>query len=147
MFYECHQKYLLCICRSVVLPGAYIHGTIDDNAVDSVELVVLFHNPSYPLVTGELLFHDTRSPGASAEKISDCAKVSNFRNVNIYSIPCFGHNVLLKYIGNGQVVPRIGNSIERIGIFARISGRRGNSKGLDFSTNIETLSKTFNIAV
>ena len=121
--------------------------------MDSIEILLLYHNPSYPIPTPEntstrpgLLFHDTRLNNATADKISPCAKVSNFRNVIIYHIPCLGHNVLIKYTGEGVIVPRIGNDINRIGIIARLLSQRGGPGMLDYSTNIDIVSKTFNLA-
>ena len=135
-----------------MLPGASVHGRLDDNQVDSIEVLLLYHNPSYPLPVSDgttrpaLLFHDTRLNNATADKISPCAKVSNFRNVTVFHIPCLGHNVLIKYIGEGVIVPRNGNDVNRIGIIPRLMNQRGAPGMLDYSTNIDVISKTFNLA-
>jgi hypothetical protein len=102
----------------------------------------LHHNPC-PIPDNSQIIFDTKTPGASASHISDCAKVENFRHIVYYNAPCSRRNVLLKYKGNGLVQPRRGDSIHRVGLFGKLQGVRFAPDKVDFATNIQMLRFSF----
>jgi len=58
----------------------------------------------------------------------------------MFSIPSKSKNVLLKYKGAGRVEPRNGNSVSRIGLFARLQGKRFATSKIDYSTNVNAVN-------
>ncbi len=185
-----------------MLPGNAVHGEFDPDVIESIDLLILYDNPAFPLslaskgdksayndsghpyaggsavsstyiqnwnvtpisektekITPQLppmmIFHDSRSSAAvTASQITPCARISNFRSAKCIHIPCFRSNILLKYKNGGIIKPRIGNDIERIGIFARLFGKVGGdvpsdhfATKLDFRSNAKELTTEFEISV
>lgn len=65
--------------------------------------------------------------------------------MTLYSAMVKGHNVLLKYKGEGQVVPRNGDGIGRVGIFSKLQGLRYSANMLDYSTNVDTIRLEYTV--
>ena len=103
-------------------------------------MALLVDNPCAIVGDQATACYNTRSNGMTAEKISKCAKVERFEKIVMYSADTRGKNVLLKYKNGGIVVPRNGNSINRIGVFRRLQGKRVTNNILDFDTNISSIS-------
>ena len=119
--------------------------------LSAVYIFVLFDS-SVSLGDGSIVFK-----AASAERISDCAKVTNFKKFAIYKSKCRGCNVLLKYKGGGILEPRDGQgrrlAYKAAGLFSRVS--RSTSLGntapdneaeieaatLDFRTNVTAVEE------
>ena len=124
-------------------PNELVHCDISQATVTSeavIDVFILYHNPN--LIPGDIstVQYDTRKP----LKISPCACIENFLKVSVYRIRCKGHNVLLKFKGENQLEPRIGNSIDRKGgLLNMITGSsKSDGKDLDFSTNISMTAIT-----
>jgi hypothetical protein len=56
-------------------------------------------------------------------------------------------NILLKYKGGSNVLPRKGDSINRVGIIGKMQGRRASEHKIDYSTNVDDLNLVFTISV
>lgn len=123
-----------------VPPGEVVNCAIPED-VSVIEVLVLFGNSS----GGGAFIYDTRAPGITAEKVSQCAKVSHFPYVAAYKIICGGKNVFLKYKGEGTVDVRAGNNVGRIGLKAKVLGnkRTSQSDSLDYATNVSAVEKLF----
>lgn len=120
-----------------VAPGDAVYAFFDVTSVSSLDLVVLFDNPnSMPTDESESVLYDTRAHGAFPERISPCARVSEQRKACVLTIKCEQKNVVLKYKDGGVVLPRLGNSIRRVGIFGRMANSRRASNMLDLNTNV-----------
>ena len=97
--------------------------------------MLLLENP-HPLPNNAAIIFDTKAPGVHPDRISPCARIDGYRNAVIISINSLGKNVLLKYKGLGMVEARTGNSIDRVGVFGRIQGKRFARGKLDYGTNV-----------
>ena len=123
------------VCRpsyTAVPPSEIVHGHFG-NGVE-IELFVLYDNPN---MIGDLTHTNYRTDHGFHNDIAACAAVENFWQYSVYRIKCSDKNVLLKFKGDGVVECRKGSSIERNGIFGKVTGSSKSSpSALDFSTNI-----------
>ena len=101
-----------------------MHATLD-LSTEIVELYVLFDSP-HPIRLDVPLVYDTAAPGMTIDRISPCALISSFTNAAIYEIGTLDRNVLLKYKGEGECVRRNGGSLDRVGVFGWVQGKRVN---------------------
>jgi hypothetical protein len=156
-YFEFMNKSTEFVCVKVLLPGgnrkfevprpSYFavppnHSVCADYepSTDGLELAILYKNP-HPL--DSRLIYETRAPGATMERISACARVDNFQCVAYYTMNSERKNTLLKYKGDGHVMPRVGNAVGRIGVFNRLRGRRAGSSGIDYDTNTDKILLEF----
>jgi len=119
-------------------PGEIVSGLFDKELA-FLELIVLFDNPN-PIPRNASLVYDTQARGVTADVISPAAKVSLFKSLTLYSIKSKSKNVFVKYKGRGGVEPRRGNSVARVGLFARLSGHRFGKGLIDYATNVDSVS-------
>ena len=112
-----------------------MHGFFES---EELQIIVLFDNPN-PISSSNIVY-DTRSPGAKPELMSLCARVNQFRNCAMYSIPCKNQNVLIKVKNDGTIAARMGDAIDRVGLFGKVSGNRFAKDKLDYGTNIKTIN-------
>lgn len=119
------------------------HETVNatfEGSQQQLELLVLFNNPVSP--EGSMVF-DTRARGwggaPSPDKISPCAQVGKFLSYKMFKLNCENANCLLKYKGNGVVETRRGDGVGRIGLFAKLSGKRWAKGEIDYNTNISSV--------
>lgn len=125
---------------------AIIPGSV--NAV----LVIALYDNEVPVEEGESFVFKA----VSAERISDCAKVSNFQKFAIYKVRCRGRNVLLKYKEQGALEPRDGqgrrlvhkaagflSGVLRTSSSASLTSENDDSEvaTLDLSTNVESIEE------
>lgn len=120
-----------------VPPNELIHADISMVALASerfaVYLYVLYGNPN--IIPGDVttIAYNTRAP----IKVAACAAVENFWETAVYRISCKGRNVLLKLKESGSIELRVGNSLDRKGLMARLGTSNAKPEGeLDFGTNI-----------
>jgi len=121
----------------VIPPSSSMNGVFDS---EEVQCLLLYDNPN-PSPSNSSIVFDTRSPGARSELMSQCAKVSNFKKINLFSIQCKDKNILIKVKNDGIIEPRAGDSIGRVGLFGKLQGHRHSKDILDYSTNIKTVNK------
>jgi len=121
----------------VIPPSALMHGFFESDNQE-LQIIILFDNPCS--IPNSNIVYDTRAPGAKAELMSDCAKVSKFRNYSMFSIPCKDKNVLLKVKNDGIIEARKGDSIGRVGLFGKLQGHRFIPDHLDYSTNVQSIN-------
>lgn len=108
-----------------------------------IDILLLFANP-HEIPTGKRINYETRqSAGKKPLRISPCAKIDEFRNVAVFTAKCKHYNVMLKYKGDDIVVPRIGNSISRVGFLNWIRGHRYAANIIDYSTNVNGVNLKF----
>jgi len=120
----------------VVPPGESVSASFDISQ-EQLELLVLFYNPhSFE----HSAVWDTRS-GVAADRISLCAQVARFQSCKAYKINGKERNVLLKYKGSGLVECRRGDSLGRIGLLAKLSGKRWVKGELDYDCNIASINE------
>jgi len=117
-----------------------VHGYFDP-ADEGYELFLLYQNKydSNPSLHSQAVIFDTRATGVTKDAISRCAKIDKFTKVVVYSFPCTGRNVILKYKGDSIVEPRNGNSVSRVGLIGRLQSRRFADSKIDYSTNIDDI--------
>lgn len=155
-YFEIVNKSNACIAVKVLLPGGNIkfetvrpsyfvippsslmHGFFESDNQE-LQIILLFDNPNS--IPNSNIVYDTRAPGARAELMSDCAKVSKFTRFSMFSIPCVDKNVLLKVKNDGTIVPRNGDSIGRVGIFGKLAGHKFLRDHLDYSTNVQSINR------
>eukprot|EP01041_Mallomonas_annulata_P002577 gene2577-5031_t len=127
-----------------VPPGQTVSASFDpeDRGITSMDIFILYSNPS-PIETGSSLIYDTKGSNVNVSSIAPCARIDGFRRAVCYSAPCAGKNILLKYKGYGAIEPRRGDSIGRVGVVGKISGKRGTKHRIDYSTNIDTIEIAF----
>lgn len=118
-----------------VAPGDAVYAFFEPASVESLDLIVLCDNPN-PIPRDRAILYDTRAHGAHPERISPCARINENCRALAYHIDCRGKNVVLKYKGNGAVLPREGNAAQRVGVLGWIQNRRYAENLLDLSTNI-----------
>ena len=106
-----------------------------------MEIIILYNNPNPILNLREINF-DT-SLNVYTKNLSPCAKIDNFKNVIFYTVSSKNNNVLLKYKGDGVTKARMGNSVQRIGIFHAIQANRHAKDKIDYTSNINTLNTVF----
>jgi hypothetical protein len=126
------------------------------SSTDYLNLFVLFSNPN-PLPHDTAIVYDTKAHGSNPSKISLCARVDLFEKLNVFNLWTSvgggvdgkdeggGKNILLKYKGNGILLPREGTSPARIGIWNYFQGRRFQDGKIDYETNITTLSIDYSL--
>lgn len=104
----------------------------ESNDTQPLELFVLYANSN--IIPGDVssVTFDTKNNS----DISPCASIENFWQYVVYRIDAASKNVLLKFKGEGVVEIRLGSSIERNGIFGKLTGSSTKDSSLDFSTNI-----------
>ena len=78
-------------------------------------------------------------PNAHVDRISDAAKIPQFKEFNMFRMTCTKANCLLKVKDGGIVEARVGDSVGRIGIFAKLQGKRWRKGELDYNTNISAV--------
>lgn len=106
-----------------------------DPSIESLDLFILWENISSISNDSALVF-DTRAHGVTQDKISRCARVSEFQKVFVYTLNACQKNILLKYKGNGIVMCRNGDSIFRVGLVGKLQGKQFIDNKIDYSTNI-----------
>jgi len=110
----------------------------------NLHILILFGNP-HPIEAERAINYNTTAPGMRSDRISKCAKVGLFPKVICYSCNSVGKNVLLKYVGNGEIKFRNGNAVSRIGLISRLQGRRFSHQMIDFASNIDNLITEFTL--
>ncbi len=120
-----------------VPPGELVNCDVSpamDTAQGVVDLLILYHNPNLIPADINSINYNTKKP----LKISPCASIENFLKVAVFRICCKGKNILLKFKGENQLEPRVGNSIDRKGglLNALTGSSKSDGKDLDFTTNI-----------
>ena len=120
---------------TAVAPGESVNGHFS-SAQEGLELIVLTGNPH---ALGSPLSIDTRKPNAHVDRISDAAKIPQFKEFNMFRMTCTKANCLLKVKDGGIVEARVGDSVGRIGIFAKLQGKRWRKGELDYNTNISAV--------
>lgn len=128
----------------VVPPGEVVSAEFD-GLQEQMELLVLHNNPSAYSSSSALVF-DTRTKGfggthTSPDRISTCAQVGQFLDWKGYKINAKGANCLLKYKGAGIVECRRGDSMGRIGLLAKLAGKRWVQGEIDYNTNIASINE------
>jgi len=121
------------------VPPTGVLSALFETSQEHLELIVLFENPSPP--NASMVF-DTRSgwTGAlSPDRISQCAAVGRFKRFKIFKINADESNVMLKYKGNGAVEVRNGDSMSRIGLIAKLAGKRHAPGEIDYDFNISAI--------
>ncbi len=118
----------------LVPPRECIYGFFNKRCV--MHLLILYGNPN-DISRESAIVYDTTAHGVHPEKISACARIDNFTKAKVLKFNAADKNVLLKYKGDGMIVPRVGNSMGRVGLIGRLQGRRYAEGKLDYSTNIE----------
>ena len=53
--------------------------------------------------------------------------------------------MLLKYKGEGQLLPRNGDGMGRVGLFGKMQGLRFGSGILDYATNVDTIRAEYTV--
>jgi hypothetical protein len=122
------------------------------SSTDYLNLFLLFSNPN-PLPHETAIIYDTKAHGSNPSKISPCAKVDFFQKLNVFNLWTSvgsnegegGKNILLKYKGNGIILPREGTAPGRVGLWNYLQGRRFQDGKIDFETNITTLSIDYSL--
>ena len=122
----------------------FVHSTFESD-VNNLELLILHHNPYSPDACPPPIRYDTRARGADPSKMSPCALTWNCRNISIHRLPSADRNVLLKYKGDGAVLPRHGGGVSRVGVFSRLQGKRFTDNKIDYTTNISTIETLLQI--
>ena len=79
----------------------------------------------------------------NALAIPPCAHIAQFKQICIFEVVCAGKNVLVKTKGSGECLPRIGNSMDRVGFVGWITGKRIAKDRLDLTTNTTSVNLTF----
>ena len=130
----------------LVPPNGSVHAffnekEIDNDAANDLEIIILYNNPNPILNLREINF-DT-SLNVYTKNLSPCAKIDNFKNVIFYTVSSKNNNVLLKYKGDGVTKARMGNSVQRIGLFHAIQANRHAKDKIDYTSNVNTLSTVF----
>ena len=128
----------------VVPPGEVVSAEFD-GPQEQLELLVLHNNPTAYSSSSSMVF-DTRSKGfagtpVSPDRISPCAQVGQFLDWRAYKINAKGANCLLKYKGAGLVECRRGDSMGRIGLVAKLAGKRWVQGEIDYNTNISSINE------
>lgn len=126
-----------------VPPNEAVYSFFDPER-DILEILVLYKNINSVPSDSAVLF-DTKAPGSQPNRITPCARIDLFERVQSYSVNSIGKNVLLKYKGNGVVLPREGSSVDRVGLFGYFQGRRFSQGMLDYKTNVEGITIGFSI--
>eukprot|EP01038_Epipyxis_sp_PR26KG_P005082 gene5082-7089_t len=119
---------------TAIPPGEVVSATFDPT-IDELELVLLGNNP-FPLAEGDSISYNTKGP----IKVSESAVIENFRDFVSFRIATKHRNLLLKYKGDGIVLPRQGNSVARVGIFNKLMGTKTplpDASSVNYSTNID----------
>lgn len=109
---------------------------------DHLEIIVLHSNPFPPAPS--MVFDTTEKMGwtgtsTSADRISPSAQVAKFGKFRIFKANAPQANCLLKYKGNGVLECRRGDSLGRIGLIAKLTGKRHVAGEIDYDTNISAL--------
>jgi hypothetical protein len=120
---------------TAIAPGESVNGHFS-SAQEGLELIVLTGNPH---AIGSPLSVDTRKPNAHVDRISDAAKIPQFKEFNMFRMTCTKANCLLKVKEGGIVEARVGDSVGRIGVFAKLQGKRWRKGELDYNTNISAV--------
>eukprot|EP01038_Epipyxis_sp_PR26KG_P004572 gene4572-6445_t len=120
-----------------VPPLESVYSFFQPDSTDCIELLLLFNNPN-SIPNDSSIHYNTKALGANPSRISKCARVDEFLSAVVYRITCKAHNVMLKYKGDGIVIPRNGDSWTRVGIIGKMQGRRFTRDKIDFETNIDT---------
>jgi hypothetical protein len=129
------------VLSTLVPPGECMSGEFD-SSIGHLELILLHNNP-FHIRKNQRLVYDTRAKGVLAGDISDCAKVELFQDVAYYIVQSRNKNILLKYKGGENIVPRNGNSISRIGLYNWWTGRRYGVGLIDYNTNTSSIELDF----
>ena len=132
-----------------VPPGGSLHAFFNEDEEENVdennlEVLILFDNPNeVPNDMRKLNFDTTLI--ASSKTLSPCCKVDAFKSMIFYTFSSKNKNVLLKYKGSGEVSPRLGNSMKRVGFLGALQGHRLAKDRVDFSTNVKIIDAAFTI--
>lgn len=111
-------------------PLEILSGDFGD--AEYLEVFVIYGNPNpVPEDTRGLNFQT-----GSMKKVAPCAAIENFAVAAVYRIECAGHNVFLKFKGDGVIEPRAGTSFERNGLSGLLFGAKKEEGKLDFETNV-----------
>ena len=144
---------LICISShsyvDTVPPGGSLHAFFNEDEEENLdennlEVIILYDNPNE-------IPHDMRKVNfdttliASSKTLSPCGKVDAFKSALFYTVSSKNRNVLLKYKGGGQVIPRLGNSVKRVGFLGAIQGHRVVKDRIDFSTNVKIIDTAFSV--
>lgn len=146
-----------CYCISIVFciyvisvpPGGSLHAFFNEDENENedennLEVIILYNNPNdIPSDMRKVNFDTTLI--ASSKSLSACAKVDAFKSVIFYTVSSKNKNVLLKYKGEGQVVPRLGNSIKRVGFIGAMQGHRTAEDRVDYATNVKVIDVVFSV--
>jgi hypothetical protein len=109
----------------------------ESDTTETLELILLHNNPN-PIPKDQRLVYNTRAKNVkSSGDISDCAKVELFQDVAFFVIDCASRNVLLKYKGGEDVLPRRGSALRRVGLLNWIANRRFAEGLIDYNTNVD----------
>jgi hypothetical protein len=111
-------------------PGHLLNAYFGEAVV--VEVCILYGNPNIIPGDAAVIPYKTDS---SQGVIAPCAAIENYWLFSLYRIQCDQKNILLKFKGDGILEPRAGTSLERNGIFGKLTGS-SKSNTLDFSTNV-----------
>lgn len=149
-----HLLTLTCFCRiniqcfkffvfRSVPPGMSVSAEFDSESADTLELILLHNNP-HSIPKDQRLVYNTRAKNVkSSGDITDCAKVDLFRDVAVYVIECASRNVILKYKGDEDVLPRRGSALQRVGLFNWMANRRFAEGMIDYNTNVDEVRLDF----
>ena len=125
-----------------VPPGGIVSAEFSE-AQEQMELMVLFANPN--AISSSMVF-DTRAKGftgadISVDRISPCAQVGKFAECRMWKINARASNALLKCKTGGFVECRRGDSVGRIGLIAKLAGKRWVKGEIDYNTNISSVNE------
>lgn len=132
-----------------VPPGGSLHAFFNEDENENedennLEVIILYNNPNdIPSDMRKVNFDTTLI--ASSKSLSACAKVDAFKSVIFYTVSSKNKNVLLKYKGEGLVVPRLGNSVKRVGFIGAMQGHRTAEDRVDFATNVKVIDVVFSV--
>lgn len=123
-------------------PREAIYGFFEGDM--ELDVIILYDNP-HNIASDKAIIYDTRARGVTPEKLSPCARIDLFNKIRVFYISSAGKNVLLKYKGEGLIEPRSGNSMDRVGIFGSLQGKRFAEGKLDYATNIDTVRPVYSV--
>ena len=101
---------------------------------EQLEILLLHNNPFPPEKSGW-----TGTAPSSADRISPSAQIGKFVQFRIFKVNAPQANCLIKYKGEGVLECRRGDSLGRIGLIAKLTGKRHVAGEIDYDTNISAL--------
>lgn len=124
-------------------PGMSVSAEFDSDTTETLELILLHNNPNAIPVDQRLIFNTRAQNVKSSGDISECAKVELFQDVAFFVIECGSRNVLLKYKGDEDILPRRGSGLRRVGFLNWVANRRFAEGLIDYNTNVEDVRLEF----